>query len=93
MKLLTCSYPRCSRGIELFIADSKVCDLRERRNGPRKNIQQVQRRNGVEMSEHGIDSDHAEDTRAENDDDRRRKALSDAAAGRDRAIHKRADGV
>ena len=45
---------------KLFVADGKAYDLRDCRDGPGKDVQQIKGRNGVEIREHGIDPRHTE---------------------------------
>ncbi len=45
------------------------------------------------MREYGVNPRHTEHARTHDHDDRRRKALSDTAAGGNRAIHKSTESI
>lgn len=79
--------------VQLFIADGKAYDLRDRRDEPRKNVQQIQGRYRAEMSKYGIDPRHTEYARAHDYNNSRRKTFPDPAAGRNRAVHESAESI
>ena len=80
-------------GAQAAEAVDEVADLCCGGQDPGERIEQVQRRDRVEMGEDGIYPYDAEHAGAEDHDDRGDKAASQAAAGGDGAVHKGADGI
>ena len=77
----------------LPIAEDEVDDLGRCRQQPGEGVQQVQRRDRVEMRKDRVDPDHAEHTGAQNHNDGRADGFSQPARGGDRAVHKGGDAV
>ena len=84
----------CSLSVfQSLAAVDEIEDLRCRRDRPREDVEQIQRRDRVEMREDRIHPDHAEHARAHDHDDSWHKAAANAAAGGDGTVHEGADAV
>ena len=84
---------RWLRCAQTAAAADEIENLRCCGDRPGENVEQVQRRNGMEVRKDRINPDHAEHARAHDHDDSWHKAAANAAAGGDGTVHEGADAV
>ena len=77
----------------LLVGVGEVEDLSDGRQRPGAGVEQVERGDGVEVGEDGVDPDDPEHAGAEDDDDGGDHRLAKAAGGGDGAVHKGRDAV
>ena len=71
----------------------EVDDLCDGGQRPGAGVEQVERGDGMEVGEDGVDPDDPEHAGAEDDDDSRHYRLAQAAGGGDGAVHEGRDAV
>ena len=76
-----------------FIDAGEVDELRDGRQSPGERIQEVERRDRVEVGEDCIHPDDTENAGAEDHEDGRHDGLTEAAAGGDGTVHEGGDAV
>ena len=77
----------------LLVAVHKVQDLGKGGQGPAAGVQQVQRRDGVEVGKDGVHPDHTEHAGAHHHDDGGHHGLAQPAGGGNGAVHEGGDAV
>ena len=77
----------------LLIAVHKVQDLGKGGQGPAAGVQQVQRRDGVEVGKDGVHPNHTEHAGAHHHNDGGHHGLAQPAGGGNGAVHEGGDAV